>query len=266
MTIEEWLPNYELGQNIWRKKYQHGSESFDEWLDRISQGDYELRALIAEKKFLLGGRALANRGLDTNASLFNCYSRGYIEDDYTDIMQALKDIGLTFKGQGGQGVSLTKLRPKGTPISGGGESDGVVNVMEMLDEVTARTAQAGNRKGALMISLDALHKDIFDFIKIKSVDGEIEKANLSLEVNDEFMKAVLTYYQTGEIVTLHQKREYSGHTIEYDTIPIEVFNAMVDNCYDWGDPACLYVDKFRNYNLMQYHPEYKIETANPCKP
>ncbi len=265
MTVKDWLgENNQLGQDIWKRKYQHDNESFEEWLDRVSAGDNELRELIIEKKFLMGGRTLANRGLDNSGSLFNCYSRGYVEDDYSDIMDATKDIGITFKAQGGQGISLSKLRPKGTPIKTEYYSDGIVPFMKIFNEVTAGTSQGGARKGALMLSIDARHKEAETFIKIKSKEGEIEKANLSLELDDEFMRAVERYYDTGEVVVLHEKRNYSEHEIEYDVTPIEIFKMLVDNCYDWADPACLFTNRFRNYNLMQFDEDYKIETCNPC--
>ena len=265
MTVKDWLgEDNQLAQDIWRRKYQHNNESFEEWLDRVSAGDNELRKLIIEKKFLMGGRTLANRGLNNTGSLFNCYSRGYIEDDYYDIMDAAKDIGITFKAQGGQGISLTKLRPKGTPIKSEYYSDGIVPFMKIFNEVTAGTSQGGARKGALMLSIDARHKEAETFIKIKSKEGEIEKANLSLELDDEFMRAVEKYYDTGEVVVLHEKRNYSGHEIEYDVTPIEIFKMLVDNCYDWADPACLFTNRFRNYNLMQFDEDYEIETSNPC--
>lgn len=265
MTVEQWLgKDNKIGIDIWHKKYQYNNENFEEWLNRVSAGDQELRKLIVEKKFLMGGRTLANRGTDSTGSLFNCYSRGYVEDDYSDIMDAAKDIGVTFKAQGGQGISLTKLRPKGTPIKKEYFSDGIVPFMKIFNEVTAGTSQGGARKGALMLSIDARHKEAETFIKIKSKDGEIEKANLSLEIDDEFMRAVEKYYDTGEVVILHEKRNYAGHEVEYDVTPINIFNMLVDNCYDWADPACLFVNRFRNYNLMQYDDEYEIETCNPC--
>lgn len=265
MKIEEWLgEENKLGIDIWNKKYRYNNESFDEWLERVSGGNKEVKDLIIQKKFLFGGRVLSNRGTKNKASYFNCYSRGFVNDDYKDIMNAAVDIWLTFKSQGGQGISLTKLRPKGAPIGDEYTSDGIVPFMKIYNEVTEGTSQGGSRKGALMLSIDARHKEAETFIKIKSQDGVIEKANLSLEIDDEFMNAVKKYYQDGEIVTLHEHRDYSGHEINYDIIPINIFNALVDNCYDWGDPACLFVNRFRNYNIMEFDDGYNIETSNPC--
>lgn len=265
MNVEQWLgEENKLGIDIWNRKYQYNNESFDAWLDRVSGGDEDVKRLIIEKKFLFGGRTLANRGINNSGSYFNCYSRGFVEDDYKDIMQACVDIGLTFKAQGGQGISLSKIRPQGTSVQGLYTSDGIVPFMRIYNEVTSGTSQGGSRKGALMLSIDARHKEAETFIRIKSKDGEIEKANLSLEIDNEFMKAVEEYYTTGKVITLHEKKSYSGHEVEYDVIPINIFKSLVDNSYYWADPACLFVDRFRNYNLMQYDDEYNIETSNPC--
>jgi ribonucleoside-diphosphate reductase alpha chain len=265
LTVEEWLgEDNKIGIDIWNKKYRFGDETFDDWLIRVSGGDVKLKELIKDKKFLFGGRVLANRGTKGTGNFFNCFSRGFVEDDYKDIMKAISDLGLTFKAQGGQGISLTKLRPKGSPIKDAYTSDGIVPFMRMFNEVTSGTSQGGSRKGALMMSIDAKHKEADTFIGIKSEKGAIESANLSLEIDDEFMKAVKKYFETGETITLHQKNEYSGHIVEYDVVPIQVFKHLVDNCYDWGDPACLFVNRFRNYNLMQCDPDYQIETCNPC--
>lgn len=266
MTVNEWLGNdNQLGIDIWQKKYQHNNESFDAWLDRVSDGDAAIRKLIADKKFLPGGRIMSNIGVDDDkSSMMNCYSRGFVEDDYNDIMQAAVDIGKTFKAQGGQGLSLTKLRPKGTPIGDKYESDGIIPFMKIYNEVTEGTSQGGARKGALLISLDAWHKEAMNFITIKSKEGLIEKANISLEIDDEFMQAVDKYYKSGEIVEVTRKCNYSGHEVEYNVTPIDIFKAMVYNNYDWGDPGCLFVNRFRNYNIMQYVDHYQIETCNPC--
>lgn len=266
MTVQEWLgEDNQLGIDIWQRKYQKNNETFDEWVDRVSLHRPEVAELIYQKKFLPAGRILSNVGIDDNkAGMSNCYSRGFIQDDYNDIMQAAVDIGKTFKAQGGQGLSLSKLRPKGTPIGDKYESDGIIPFMKIYNEVTAGTSQGGARKGALLMSLDAWHKEAMNFITIKSADGPIEKANLSLEIDDEFMDCVDAYYKTGEVRTVHRKETYSGHVVEWEVTPIEVFKAFIHNNYDWGDPGCIFVNRFRNYNLMQYCDNYEIETCNPC--
>lgn len=266
MKINEWLgDNNVLGQDIWEKKYRHNNESFDQWLDRVSGGDEKLKKLIKEKKFLFGGRTLANRGTDKEGSFSNCYSRGFIEDDLEDIMNAANDIAKTFKAQGGQGLSLSKLRPKGCGINNGQfESDGIIPFMEIFNRVTESISQGGSRKGALIMALDIWHKEAPEFIKIKSEQGRIEKANLSLEIDNTFMQSVEKYYETGEIDSFTIHKEYNGNEIEYEVTPIELYKLMMEKAWEWGEPGCLFVDRFRKYNLMEFDDEYEIEVCNPC--
>ena len=266
MTVQEWLgQDNQLGIDIWQKKYQHNGESFDEWLDRVSGGNNDLRTIIKEKKFLFGGRTLANRGTGKKGSFSNCYSRGFVEDDLEDLLGSAKDIGLTYKAQGGQGISLSKIRPKGCGINDGQfESDGIVPFMEIFNQTTMGISQGGSRKGALIMSLDIWHKEAETFIKIKSEEGRIEKANLSLEIDDEFMNDVRTYYKTGEVIKRTINRNYNGNAVEYEVTPIELYKLMMSKAYDWAEPGCIFTERFRNYNLMELDSEYKIETCNPC--
>lgn len=266
MTIQEWLgEDNKLGHDIWNNKYRYKDETLDEWFDRVSGGNEKLKQLIIDKKFLFGGRTLANRGTNKSGSFSNCYSRGFLKDDLDDLMQASSDIAKTFKAQGGQGVSLSKLRPKGCGINHGQfESDGIIPFMEIYNRTTESISQGGSRKGALIMTLDAWHKEAEDFIKIKSEEGRIQKANLSLEIDDEFMECVKTYYETGKIITKHIIKYYSGNKVEYDIVPIQLYKLMMEKAYDWAEPGCIFTNRFRNYNLMEFCEDYNIETCNPC--
>ena len=78
MTIQDWLgADNTLGIDIWNKKYRHENETFDAWLDRISGGSDRVKQLIIQKKFLFGGRILANRGRTEDGkrvTYSNCFS------------------------------------------------------------------------------------------------------------------------------------------------------------------------------------------------
>ena len=264
MRVEEWLgEKNKIGIDMWHRKYQYNNETLDEWFDRISGGDPKLKQLIVDKKFLFGGRTLANRGIPNSGQYFNCFSAGFVPDDYAGIMDMLKEVGITFKYQGGQGISLSKLRPKGTPIRDNYASDGIVPFMEMFNEVTKGTSQGGSRKGALMISLDINHKEAETFIKLKTDLDAITKANLSLEIDDNFMECVKQWYDNNNRIVLHKKQTYAGHTIEYDIVPIDLYKLMMEVVWDYGEPGCIFTHRFRYYNFMEYCNDYQIETCNP---
>lgn len=265
MNIQDWLGHdNQLGIDIYKGKYRHRDETVSEFAKRVSGGNEALERLILEQKLLFGGRALANRGTGKKGSMFNCYSSGYAPDNIEGLMQLNTNLALTYKAQGGQGLSLTHIRPQGTPIGNEFTSDGIVPFMEIFNATTASISQGGARKGALMMSLDIMHKEAETFITIKSNEDKITKANLSLEIDDEFMRAVDEYYRTGEVVVIHQDRTYNGHRVEYDVIPIELYKLMIQTVYDWGEPGCIFTERFRNYNLMEFDDDYQIETCNPC--
>ena len=111
MQVEEWLgQDNQLGMDIWKNKYQNNAESFDQWLDRISAGNDQIRELIAQKKFLFGGRILSNRGLENmgrKVSLSNCYVVNPPEDNIESIFDCAKKLARTYSYGGGCGVDIS---------------------------------------------------------------------------------------------------------------------------------------------------------------
>ncbi len=264
MVLQEWLDT-QLGRDIWNNKYRYNNETLEEFFDRVSNNNEKLKQLIKEKKFIFGGRTLANYNTHKKgSSTSNCYSSGYAPDNLEGILELNKRIALTYKAQGGQGISLSKIRPKGCKLSSGFETDGIVPFMRIFNATTEGVSQGGSRKGALMLSIDAWHKEAKTFITIKSQKGEIEKANLSLELDDEFMKCVEEYYKTGEIKTVTRIFKYDTGSITYEVTPIKLYKLFCQMAYDWAEPGAIYTNLFRNYNLMQYDDEYEIVTGNPC--
>jgi len=263
LKIEQWLTE-QLGKDIWDNKYRFKTESFDEWVDRVSAGNEETKRLIYEKKFLFGGRTLSNRKTGKNASYSNCYSSGYAPDSLLGIMELNTNLAMTYKSQGGQGLSLSKIRPKGTDINGQFESDGILPFMRIFNITTESVSQGGSRKGALLMSLACDHKEINEFISIKTKDNSINKANLSVEFDDEFMLAVKKFYETGEKTVLDITKKYEGKSITYKITPIDIYKNFANSSYNWAEPGAIMTNRFRNYNLMEFIVEYEIVTGNPC--
>ena len=74
VRVEEWLgKRKQLGIDIWKGKYQYEGETFEEWIERVSNGNKEIAELIRNKRFLFGGRILANRGLDERGKKSNLF-------------------------------------------------------------------------------------------------------------------------------------------------------------------------------------------------
>ena len=113
MNEQEWLgADNQLGLDIWKNKYCDNSETFEHWISRISGGDEEVAALIKAKKFLFGGRILANRGLEYEGkkiTLSNCYVMTPPEDSIESIFDRAGKLARTYSYGGGCGIDISRL-------------------------------------------------------------------------------------------------------------------------------------------------------------
>ncbi len=193
MTAQEWLGNNQLSLDIWNNKYRFNNESFEEWLDRVSGNNSEIKRLIREKKFLFGGRILANRGLNKlgrKITLSNCYVIPVPEDNIESIFDCAAKLARTYSYGGGCGVDVSKLRPKDAKVNNAANTtSGTTSFMDFFSYVTGLIGQSG-RRGALLLSIDCTHPDLEEFINLKSDLNICTKANISVRVSNKFMKAV----------------------------------------------------------------------------
>lgn len=260
MNEREWLNNSELGIDIWCKKYQHNGESFEQWLDRISGGNSDVRQLILDKKFLFGGRILSNRGIDTKVTLSNCYVIEPPEDNIESIFDCAKKLARTFSYGGGCGIDIGKLRPRNAKVNNSAKhTSGSVSFMDLYSQVTELIGQNG-RRGALMISIPCNHPDLLGFIELKSDLNKVTKANVSVRITSEFMQAVKAKSKfdlvfeveaTGEVVT----KTVSAH---------ELFYKLCEINWDYAEPGILFWDRIEKWNLLSETPNFKFAGTNPC--
>lgn len=264
MTVEQWLgKDNTLGIDIWNKKYRYNNESFDEWLDRVSGGDSDLRQLILEKKFLFGGRILSNRGLDKlgeKVTLSNCYVVEPPEDNIESIFDCAKKLARTYSYGGGCGVDISKLAPKGARVTNTAkETSGSVSFMDLYSLVTGLIGQNG-RRGALMISIACDHPDLEEFIEIKSDLDKVTKANISIRITDKFMLAV----KMRKPFVLSFTREETGETIRKEIDAYSVFHKLCEMNWDYAEPGMLFWDRIENWNLLSADKEFSYAGTNPC--
>lgn len=264
MTVQEWLgTENQLGQDIWERKYRYENETFDEWINRVSGGNSEIANLIKEKKFLFGGRILANRGLENKGrkiSLSNCYVIEPPEDNIENIFDCAKKLARTYSYGGGCGVDISKLSPRGAKVNNAAkETTGSVSFMDLYSMVTGLIGQAG-RRGALMLSLSCEHPDLEEFIGIKSDLDRVTKANISIRITDKFMAAV----KNKTPFTLSFTRLETGETITKEIDAYEMFHKMCEMNWDYAEPGMLFWDRINNWNLLSCDDEFEYAGTNPC--
>lgn len=234
MELQDWKLS-ELGEDIWKKKYQRNGESFEDWLERVSGGDTQVAQLIVDKKFLFGGRILSNRGItDRGVTYSNCYVIEPPHDSIEGIYEAAMKLARTFSYGGGCGVDISTLRPKGAEVHNAAlTTSGAVSFMDVLEQ-TARVIGQNGRRGALMISMDSSHPDIHDFIDAK-LDNKLEKCNISVRMSNDDME---------------NKPDILDH--------------IALNNYDWAEPGILYWDTIKRYNLLDEFANFEYAGVNPC--
>lgn len=264
MTVQEWLgTENQLGQDIWERKYRYENETFDGWINRVSGGNSEIANLIKEKKFLFGGRILANRGLENKGrkiSLSNCYVIEPPEDNIESIFDCAKKLARTYSYGGGCGVDISKLSPRGAKVNNAAkETTGSVSFMDLYSMVTGLIGQAG-RRGALMLSLSCEHPDLEEFIGIKSDLDRVTKANISIRITDKFMAAV----KNKTPFTLSFTRLETGETITKEIDAYEMFHKMCEMNWDYAEPGMLFWDRINNWNLLSCDDEFEYAGTNPC--
>ena len=262
--LEEWLgEENQIGIDIWEKKYRYNNESFDEWIDRVSGGDEDIKGLILSKKFLFAGRILSNRGTQRDGrkvTYSNCYVIPPPEDSLESIFDCAKSLARTFSYGGGCGIDISKLSPKGAHINNAAkETSGAISFMDLYSLTTELIGQNG-RRGALMISISCDHPDIEDFITIKSDLDKITKANLSIRVTNEFMRAV----ENDSTYTLSFTREETGEEIKKTIKARELFDKFCYMNWDYGEPAFLFWDRVKSYNLLSEDDAFEYAGVNPC--
>ena len=264
MTIEEWLGSEnKLGIDIWNKKYRNNNESFEDWLNRVSDDDKEVKKLIKEKKFLFGGRILANRGLEKlgeKVTLSNCYVITPPEDSIESIFDCAKKLARTYSYGGGCGIDISKLAPRGAKVNNTAkETSGSVSFMGLYSLITGLIGQNG-RRGALMLSISCDHPDLEEFIGMKSDLDRCTKANISIRITDKFMVAV----KNKQPFTLKFTRVETGEVITKEVDAYSIFHKICEMNWDYAEPGMLFWDRIENWNLLSLDNNFEYAGTNPC--
>lgn len=262
MTVEQWLNNDELAITIWKNKYRFKDESLDDWFKRVSGGNEIVEEQIKAKKFIFGGRILANRGLsDKNRKITysNCYVVAPPKDNLESIFDCGAKLARTFSYGGGCGIDISNLRPSGARVNNAAKTtSGAVSFMDFYSYITGLIGQSG-RRGALMISISCDHPDLEEFIEIKSDLDKVTKANISVRVSDKFMEAVVK----GETLILKFVTD-TGEVITKEVEAYPIFRKLAQMNWDYAEPGILFWDRITSWNLLSNNKEFSYAGVNPC--
>ena len=197
------------------------------------------------------------------ASLSNCFVIGSDNSDsYGGIMKTDQEQVQLMKRRGGVGHDLSHVRPKGSPVKNSAlTSTGLVPFMERYSNSTREVAQDG-RRGALMLSVSVNHPDAADFIDAKMEQGKVTGANVSVRIDDIFMKAVKAD------ALYEQKYPIFSDTPLYSKVikAKELWDKIIHNAWKSAEPGILFWDTIINESLPDCYADlgYKTLSTNPC--
>lgn len=253
----------DLQRDIYEKKYRYDSENFEAFLDRTSGGNEAIKKAIKDKRFMPAGRILAGRGLDKfgkKITLSNCYVLPKVGDSIEEIYETAKHLARTYSYGGGVGLNISRLRPRGAKVNNAASTTtGAVSFMDLFAQTTALIGMKG-RRGALMLNIDCTHPDLEEFINVKSNLEKVTSANISVNVNNEFMESV----KKDEPFKLHFEVEASGENIEKEISAKEMFRKLAYNNWRMAEPGILYWDRINSWHLMSEDPSFEYAGVNPC--
>lgn len=296
-------------QDIWDSKYrlkdQHGKavdQDIDATFQRVAKAlaDAEKPRLRKEwnEKFLWAlrngaipaGRIVSNAGAKEHkpsTSTINCTVSGTIKDSMVDILDMVKEAGLTLKAGCGIGYEFSTMRPKGALVAGAGAStSGPLTFMDIFDAMCRTISSAGGRRGAQMATFDIAHPDIRDFISAKREDGRLRQFNLSCLITNDFMQAVekdeewelLFPANKQEVADPDCKKVYrswsttEGYTTnERGEVACRVYkkisartlwDLIMRSTYDFAEPGFILIDKVNEMNNNWFCED--IRATNPC--
>lgn len=198
------------------------------------------------------------------ASLSNCFVIGMdgTADSYGGIIRIDEEQVQLMKRRGGVGHDLSHIRPKGSAVKNSAlTSTGLVPFMERYSNSTREVAQDG-RRGALMLSVSIKHPDASDFIDAKMEQGKVTGANISVKIDDEFMKAV----ESGKPYKQQYPIESDNPTFEQEIDASNLWNKIVHNAWRSAEPGVLFWDTITRESVADCYADlgFKTVSTNPC--
>lgn len=274
----------DLAANVWLNKYAL-KDSFgniyekdpDEMHHRIAReiarielkypnplGEEEIYHLLKNFKYIVPqGSPMAGIGNNFQvSSLSNCFVIGMGADSYGGIIKSDEEQVQLMKRRGGVGQDLSHIRPKGSPVMNSAlSSTGIVPFMERYSNSTREVAQDG-RRGALMLTVSSRHPDAEDFIDAKMELGKVTGANVSVRIDDAFMRAAMA-----------GKKYLQKYPIDSNTPQMEkkidaaaLWKKIIHNAWKSAEPGVLFWDTVIRESVPDSYADlgYKTISTNPC--
>ena len=198
------------------------------------------------------------------ASLSNCFVIGHKNpaDSYGGIFRMDEEQVQLMKRRGGVGHDLSHIRPTGSPVLNSAlTSTGIVPFMERYSNSTREVAQDG-RRGALMLTLSIKHPDAERFIDAKVDTSKVTGANVSVKIDDEFMRAALAGKKYHQQFPIHSDKPLYQQDIDAK----KLWDKIIHNAWKSAEPGVMFWDTIIRESIPDCYADEGFTTVatNPC--
>ncbi len=202
------------------------------------------------------------------ASLSNCFVIGLDgnADSYGAIMRIDEEQVQLMKRRGGVGHDLSHIRPKGSPVNNSAlTSTGLVPFMERYSNSTREVAQDG-RRGALMLSVSIKHPDSEAFIDAKMTEGKVTGANVSVKIDDEFMRAAIEDRPYMQQFPIDGESSDAEVFVQKEISAKKLWEKIVHNAWKSAEPGVLFWDTILRESIPDCYADlgFRTVSTNPC--
>ena len=275
LAAKVWVSKYALKDafgNIYEKSPDDMHKRIAKEVARIEAkyanplSEKELYDLLDRFKYIVP-QGSPMTGIGNNfqvASLSNCFVIGLDgnADSYGAIIKIDEEQVQLMKRRGGVGHDLSHVRPKGSQVKNSAlTSTGLVPFMERYSNSTREVAQDG-RRGALMLSVSIKHPDSESFIDAKMIEGKVTGANVSVKIDDEFMKAVIS----GDDYLQQYPVNAGNPLVERKTDAQALWQKIVHNAWKSAEPGVLFWDTILRESVPDCYADlgFRTVSTNPC--
>ncbi|MCH5236354.1 MAG: adenosylcobalamin-dependent ribonucleoside-diphosphate reductase [Muribaculaceae bacterium] len=275
LAARVWVTKYALKDsfgNIYEKNPDDMHHRISHSLAEIEQrypdpmSEEEIYEALKDFRYIVPqGSPMAGIGNDFQVgSLSNCFVIGLDNepDSYGGIIKIDEEQVQLMKRRGGVGHDLSHLRPKGSPVKNSAlTSTGLVPFMERYSNSTREVAQDG-RRGALMLTVSIKHPDSEAFIDAKTTPGKITGANVSIRIDDEFMRAAIE----GKPYKLQFPVKSSDPILTKEIDARTLWKKIIHDAWQSAEPGVLFWDTISRESLADSYADQGFETisTNPC--
>ena len=220
--------------------------------------------LMSQLKMTTATPTLANAGTPFH-QLSSCFISG-VDDNLWSIYDVNSKFSRVSKHGGALGIYLGKVRALNSDIRGfKNSSGGVIPWARLYNDTAVAVDQLGKRKGGATITLDVWHKDFYEFVELRTNNGDDRRKAHDifpgLSIPNIFMER-LEARQNFTLFDPHEILRVKGWALEdfYDTKEDKAFTKRYIECEQ--DPN-LHGLEVPALDMMKKIMKSAVETGTP---